>query len=248
MADVQPPPQQPHRVRKRRRRTIACSQCRSRKLKCDREYPTCGRCLKGKSPTKCSYEDGFLWQQPSTVEASSFPDRVVSAPATQPMHLVDPPVAHPTPDSGISKSSRPQLTNSMPAACPVEEKRDRFLETVLGAPKAAVNQDFMNSPELLHRHRHHPATQADSRTSSVQDEEPPVSPSQPLDLSPRIMMRGRDTKTRFNGSGIFANLIAQVPFPYISRFRQSLTRVVSRSQNLCGGNSAFKSSSFCSSA
>ncbi|KAL2800765.1 putative C6 transcription factor [Aspergillus keveii] len=237
MADVQPPPQQPHRVRKRRRRTIACSQCRSRKLKCDREYPTCGRCLKGKSPTKCSYEDGFLWQQPSTVEASSFPDRVVSAPATQPMHLVDPPVAHPTPDSGISKSSRPQLTNSMPAACPVEEKRDRFLETVLGAPKAAVNQDFMNSPELLHRHRHRPATQADSRTSSVQDEEPPVSPSQPLDLSPRIMMRGRDTKTRFNGSGIFANLIAQFPdlrtfaeeirlsSPHLSALRPDLMRV-----------------------
>ncbi|KAL3453445.1 putative C6 transcription factor [Aspergillus insuetus] len=237
MTDVQPPPQQPHRVRKRRRRTIACSQCRSRKLKCDREYPTCGRCLKGKSPTKCSYEDGFLWQQPSTVEASSFPDRVVSAPATQPMHLVDPPVAHPTPDSGISKSSRPQLTNSMPAACPVEEKRDRFLETVLGAPKAAVNQEFMNTPELLHRHRHHPATQADSRTSSVQDEEPPVSPSQPLDLSPRIMMRGRDTKTRFNGSGIFANLIAQFPdlrtfaeeirlsSPHLSALRPDLMRV-----------------------
>ncbi|KAJ0426287.1 putative C6 transcription factor [Aspergillus carlsbadensis] len=237
MADVQPPQQQPHRVRKRRRRTIACSQCRSRKLKCDREYPTCGRCLKGKSPTKCSYEDGFLWQQPSTVEASSFPDRVVSAPATQSMHLVDAPVAHPTPDSGISKSSRPQLTNSMPAACPVEEKRDRFLETVLGAPKAAVNQEFMNSPELLHRHRHHTATQADSRTSSVQDDEPPVSPSQPLDLSPRIMMRGRDTKTRFNGSGIFANLIAQFPdlrafaeeirlsSPHLSALRPDLMRV-----------------------
>ncbi|KAL3463014.1 hypothetical protein BJX64DRAFT_132050 [Aspergillus heterothallicus] len=237
MADVQPPPQQPHRVRKRRRRTIACSQCRSRKLKCDREYPTCGRCAKGKSPTKCSYEDGFLWQQPSTVEASSLPDRVVSAPATQ-MHLVDPPpVAHPTPDSGISKSSRPQLTNSTPAACSVEEKRDRFLETVLGAPKAAVNQDFMNSPELLHRHRNHPTAQFDSHTSSVQDDEPPVSPSQPLDLSPRIMMRGKDTKTRFNGSGIFANLIAQFPdlrafaeevrlsSPHLSALRPDLMRV-----------------------
>ncbi len=211
MADIQPPQQQ--RVRKRRRRTIACSQCRSRKLKCDREYPTCGRCLKSKAPTKCSYEDGFLWQQPSTVD-SSFPDRAAAATvattaATQ-MQLADrPAAAHPTPDSAISKSSaRPQLTNST-AAHPVEEKRDRFLETVLGAPKAAVNQDFMNGAELLHRNRHHPANPY-SQADSVQDDEPPVSPSQSLDLSPRIMMRGKDTKTRFNGSGIFANLIAQV--------------------------------------
>jgi hypothetical protein len=175
-------------------------------LKCDREYPKCGRCLKSKTPTICSYEDGFLWQQPSTVD-TSFPDRAPAA--TIQMHKVDRPAAHPTPDSGISKSSaRPQLTNST-NACPAEEKRDRFLETVLGAPKAAVSQNFMNSAEILHRHRHQTAN-PDSRAGSVQDDEPPVSPSQPLDLSPRIMMRGKETKTRYNGSGIFANLIAQV--------------------------------------
>ncbi|KAL4796899.1 hypothetical protein BDV19DRAFT_67059 [Aspergillus venezuelensis] len=244
MADIQSG-QQPvlqHRVRKRRRRTIACSQCRSRKLKCDREYPTCGRCLKSKAPTKCSYEDGFLWQQPSTVD-SSFPDRAVpatsSASTSNPMQMVDRPAAapaHPTPDSGISKSSRPQLTNSTTACPRQEEKRDRFLETVLGAPKAAVSQDFM-STELLHRPRHHTA-HSDSQADSVQDDEPPVSPSQPLDLAPRIMLRGKDTKTRYNGSGIFANLIAQFPdlrsfaeeirlaSPHLSALRFDLTRVV----------------------
>ncbi|RDW86771.1 putative C6 transcription factor [Aspergillus mulundensis] len=233
MADIQPPEQ---RIRKRRRRTIACSQCRSRKLKCDREYPTCGRCLKSKAPAKCSYEDGFLWQQPSTVD-SSFAERSgASAPAStqSQMQLVDRPVAHPTPDSGIS-SSRPQLTNLTNTNPTPGEKRDRFLETVLGAPKAAVNQDFMNT-ELLHRHRHHPSNQ-DSRADSVQDDEPPVSPSQQLDLSPRIMIRGKDTKTRYNGSGIFANLIAQFPdlrsfaeeirlaSPHLSALRFDLTRV-----------------------
>lgn len=209
---------QPQRVRKRRRRTIACAQCRSRKLKCDREYPTCGRCAKGKTPSHCSYEDGFLWQQPNTVDSASYPDRAATNPI--PMSLpvsiqsanpiIDQP-GHPvpTPDSGISREPRPQLTNPT-TACHGhghggEEKRDRFLETVLGAPKAAVNQDFM-STELLHRR--HPA--GDSAAGSVQEEEPPVSPSQALDLSPRIMMRGKETKTRYNGSGIFANLIAQV--------------------------------------
>ncbi|KAL4921829.1 hypothetical protein BDW62DRAFT_173474 [Aspergillus aurantiobrunneus] len=229
MADTEPLQLQQHRVRKRRRRTIACSQCRSRKLKCDREYPTCGRCLKSKTPTKCSYEDGFLWQQPTTVESS------LPAATQNPIQLVDRPVAaHPTPDSGISKSSaRPQLANPTTAG-PVEEKRDRFLETVLGAPKAAINQDFINGTELLHRHRHHTASHHED---SVQDDEPPVSPSQPLDISPRIMIRGKDTKTRYNGSGIFANLIAQFPdlrsfaeeirlsSPHLSALRLDLTRV-----------------------
>ncbi|KAL3431299.1 hypothetical protein BDV09DRAFT_152199 [Aspergillus tetrazonus] len=240
MADIQAPEQ---RVRKRRRRTIACAQCRSRKLKCDREYPTCGRCIKSKTPTKCSYEDGFLWQQPSTVDSSYGERARASAPAStqSQMLLVNQPAAHPTPDSGIS-SSRPQLTNTT-NTCPRGErrgekrveKRDRFLETVLGAPKAAVNQDFMNSAELLHRHRLHPADP--ERADSVQDDEPPVSSSQPLDLSPRIMLRGKNTKTRYNGSGIFANLIAQFPdlrsfaeeirlaSPHLSALRFDLTRV-----------------------
>jgi hypothetical protein len=40
-----------------------------------------------------------------------------------------------------------------------------------------------------------------------------LSPSHQLDLSPRMMMRGRETKTRFSGSGIYANVVAQVCSP-----------------------------------
>lgn len=65
------PPSDPPRARKRRRRTMACTQCRSRKLRCDREYPICSRCQKSKNPAQCTYEDGFLWQQPSTVPATT---------------------------------------------------------------------------------------------------------------------------------------------------------------------------------
>ncbi|KAJ5118777.1 hypothetical protein N7526_010414 [Penicillium atrosanguineum] len=73
MADIQMfDTPQAERPRKRRRRTMACTQCRSRKLRCDREYPTCSRCLKSRTPTKCTYEDGFLWQQPATVPATAF--------------------------------------------------------------------------------------------------------------------------------------------------------------------------------
>jgi hypothetical protein len=90
------------------------------------------------------------------------------------------------------------------------------LETVLGAPKAAVNQEpYVNVGVLQRPKRPAPAereTQAPSQTDDehIDEEEDPLSPTDHLDLAPRIMMRGRETQTRFSGSGIFANLVAQV--------------------------------------
>lgn len=43
-------------VRKRRRIALSCYDCRRRKLRCDREYPACGRCRKGGHPETCSYD------------------------------------------------------------------------------------------------------------------------------------------------------------------------------------------------
>ncbi|PYH40276.1 putative C6 transcription factor [Aspergillus saccharolyticus JOP 1030-1] len=231
----QQPQQHQHRVRKRRRRTMACMQCRSRKLRCDREYPVCGRCQKSKTPTRCTYEDGFLWQQPNTVASPVFSEKGPTA--TTQMAPTDRATAHPTPDSGISSlPTRPQPISR--DSRPGEERRDKFLETVLGAPKAAVNQEPYANTSLLQRPRqvlelhqetqpHHPG----------EDEEDLASPTQQLDISPRIMMRGRETKTRYNGSGIFANLIAQFPdlrafaeeirvaSPHLSALRPDLIRV-----------------------
>jgi hypothetical protein len=227
---------QPDRVRKRRRRTMACTQCRTRKLRCDREYPTCSRCLKSRTPNKCTYEDGFLWQQPTTVATTAFtPDRGPTAP----MRIDRTPVDTP-PDSGIATAStRPEpfptsgpnpshpshhshhglsghaLAPPSRGRPPGKERRDCFLETVLGAPKAAVNQEPYVNSGLLQRPKR-PAPESDMQSLSrvdddhLYEEEESLSPSHQLDLSPRMMMRGRETRTRFSGSGIFANLIAQV--------------------------------------
>ncbi|GME24061.1 uncharacterized protein LTHEOB_3385 [Neofusicoccum parvum] len=43
-------------VRKRRRIALSCYDCRRRKLRCDREYPACGRCRKGGHADTCSYD------------------------------------------------------------------------------------------------------------------------------------------------------------------------------------------------
>lgn len=44
----------PH-VRKRRRKALSCVDCKRRKLKCDRMYPACGRCIKGGYAQSCQY-------------------------------------------------------------------------------------------------------------------------------------------------------------------------------------------------
>ncbi|KAJ5115053.1 hypothetical protein NUU61_000812 [Penicillium alfredii] len=248
------------RARKRRRRTMACTQCRSRKLRCDREYPTCGRCLKSRTPTKCTYEDGFLWQRPTTLAASSFADRESTLPKPRADHTP----AHTPPDSVIgTKSAREPLVPTSisdpapyPALSPFDgsshcrgrppgkERRDCFLETVLGAPKAAVNQEpYVNTGLLQRPKRTAPgpnisfASRADDEDANEAEDDGALSPSHQLDLSPRIMMRGRETKTRFSGSGIYANLVGHFPDirsfaeeiklanPILSQLRPDLERV-----------------------
>lgn len=242
---IDPDPQPEQRVRKRRRRTMACTQCRSRKLRCDREYPVCGRCQKGKSPSSCTYEDGFLWQQPNTVASPAFSDRGSTAMAQLP-RIDRTSAAQPTPDSGISSlPSRPFPTASHRK--PGEEKRDRFLETVLGAPKAAVNQEPYVNTEVLQRPRPSSENRRAFASRSLDENDSPPSPSQQLDLMPRIMMRGKETKTRFNGSGIFANLIAQVAycplFLCLNAVARILTgRTVSGYQVVCGRDPSSQSS------
>ncbi|KAJ5711734.1 hypothetical protein N7488_005890 [Penicillium malachiteum] len=248
---------QANRPRKRRRRTMACTQCRSRKLRCDREYPTCGRCLKSRAPTKCTYEDGFLWQQPTTVTTTAFnPDResTVSMPRNDQTPLQTPP------GSGLgapSIRSDALLSTTAPGSGPNpsdgphgrgkhgRERRDCFLETVLGAPKAAVNQEPYVNTGLLQRPRRllpEPevtfSSQVDTHDNTDEgDLDDSLTASHQLNIAPRIMMRGRETKTRFSGSGIYANLVAQFPDirsfaedirlsnPILSRLRPDLERV-----------------------
>ncbi|KAJ5692465.1 hypothetical protein N7462_001888 [Penicillium macrosclerotiorum] len=256
MADTQNFAAPTERPRKRRRRTMACTQCRSRKLRCDREYPACGRCVKSRTPTKCTYEDGFLWQQPTTVTAAAFaPGRG----STMPPGTDKPSTIQPSPDSGlgvVSTRSEALVSTIAPDPGPIptgggphprgrRQGRERgFLETVLGAPKAAINQEsYVNTGLLQWPKRSAPELELTSSGpldhDGAEDGETDdlLSPSHQLDLSPRMMMRGRETKTRFSGSGIYANLVAQFPDirafaeeirtanPILSRLRPDLERV-----------------------
>ncbi|KAG0650421.1 Transcription factor lepE [Hyphodiscus hymeniophilus] len=43
--------------RKRKRDVLSCLSCRKRKLKCDREFPACSRCVKGGNGNSCTYQN-----------------------------------------------------------------------------------------------------------------------------------------------------------------------------------------------
>jgi len=166
-------------------------------------------------------------------------------PASLP-RLADRTPLHNPPDSAITDwASRAQAqTSGIERRTECEGKKDRFLETVLGAPKSAVNQDSYVNTEVLQRyplgssghsgyypaslhhghhhsgpthlpplHHQHYSHYGYGHYNPEQDEEDEMglaSPSQQLNLAPRIMMRGKETRTRFNGSGILANVMAQV--------------------------------------
>ena len=83
--------------RKRRRKALSCYDCRRRKLRCDREYPSCSRCQKAGQADSCIYEsdppepkehgDGEKPELGATVAAFETGPRgrtIPTAPNTQP--------------------------------------------------------------------------------------------------------------------------------------------------------------------
>ncbi|KAJ5225545.1 hypothetical protein N7468_006770 [Penicillium chermesinum] len=65
---------------KRKRKTYSCDACRRRKLKCDRGYPSCARCMKAGQARSCFYDvPPSLEQRPSKVAAP--PNAAIPTPA-----------------------------------------------------------------------------------------------------------------------------------------------------------------------
>ncbi|OKL61845.1 hypothetical protein UA08_02858 [Talaromyces atroroseus] len=224
------------RPRKRRRRTVACSQCRSKKLKCDREYPSCSRCAKSRIPERCTYEDSIIWQYPSTVDASASASAAVAtttAPSTTPSaHITLPPpnrvgaaspgfanvirVSYPKSATGAGAPPQPLFSGSLTSShfhhnisTPDHHlrqpglSRPRFLDTVLDGPgpNTPATSSWSRIPDAN-------ATRPDHVSSY---DNAPASPSQRLDMPNKVLIRGKGTRTRFNGGGMVSNLMLQFP-------------------------------------
>jgi Fungal specific transcription factor domain/Fungal Zn(2)-Cys(6) binuclear cluster domain len=222
------------RPRKRRRRTVACTQCRSKKLKCDREYPSCGRCAKSRIPERCTYEDSIVWQYPSTVDGAAGttaalpstsspahitlppPNRVAAASPgfssvlVNPYPKLAPPGAVPPPQQLFPQSLPPSSSSShhihhisTPDFRQSGASRPRFLDTVLDGPNTPATSTWSRLPDGNAAQRDHASSYDNA----------PVSPSQRLDMHNKVLIRGKGTRTRFNGGGMMSNLMLQVCSP-----------------------------------
>ncbi|KAJ5566001.1 hypothetical protein N7535_007639 [Penicillium sp. DV-2018c] len=251
---------EPERAPKRRRSRgipTTCTPCRARKMRCDRDYPTCGRCLKNGTPTECTYEDvlspqpntlattTFAFDGSSTVPLAGIDHTSVGTPSSSGSGLGKGPAARTEP-SQMSEAREGMAGGPMHrgyqgpmgnALAPPyrdqphdRERRGSFLETVLGASKEAVSQETYLDTGLLQRpKRQAPAPEQRTHVQSQVDDErddneaEPLSLAHQLGISPRILIRVHETQTRFNGSGVFANLLAQFPdiVPFAKGIKQS---------------------------
>lgn len=199
-----------HIRRKRRRRTIACAQCRSRKVKCDLEYPTCGRCRKGPWPDACVYESPApAWQQ------RQHQPQQQQNPLSSSTGSRDPSVK----GSALSNSHDGCVHNTNGTAEPrpsvYDQNRDgnqriRELERALQLLTQQTPSTATSYP-----------SKADTESPRLPDvpsarEESSVPRDQrKLGIPSRSLMGGKETKTRFFGCSNVSSLASEVSGSYI---------------------------------
>ena len=103
-------------ARKRKRKVLSCFACRSRKLKCDRNYPSCARCEKAGQVADCYYDDVPMEGMGSRSKSK------VPEPRTTAMHSS-------TPSPMVSSVASKRLnTVASPQSSQVQESRIKYLE------------------------------------------------------------------------------------------------------------------------
>ena len=177
---------------KRRRIAFSCGDCRRRKLRCDRVYPSCSRCQKGGHPESCTYDSEavesalthFPEERNRTRDLSTAngfgPSRGIHRPSSvAPSFGVD---------GGAEK--RPQFQSEDTAArLYAQEERIRQLEyRIIGLEKA--NHDA-SSPEGT---RLEPRSYSDPKAAVDKD----------------MIFRGKNFKTQFYGASHHTSFLSHV--------------------------------------
>ncbi|KAF3005947.1 hypothetical protein E8E13_010120 [Curvularia kusanoi] len=131
----------------KKRKVLSCYACRSRKMKCDRVYPVCGRCQKTGRADQCSYDPRLL------EEAHVQPGQSLTASVNHTM----PPVH----DNGINGDyAKDEASEALRWKLRMQERRIEMLERQLTATsasdipsqlKTATVQDSSVAEEMLFR-------------------------------------------------------------------------------------------------
>ncbi|KAI9737560.1 MAG: hypothetical protein M1834_009715 [Cirrosporium novae-zelandiae] len=192
------------RDRKRRRKTLSCYLCRKRKLKCDREYPSCGRCQKAGHGDSCTYEPGSLEARNDVDEdePSTLIHRVDNVQIRTPASSVHAPI-----DDPALMASKKASDDAASSKLLMQAKRISELESRLASLEASVNQRPLPCSRL--ERGAFPAKLSIKSTLLVPD----LSGAGPKDAKEIEMMRfrGKGYKTNFYGVSNTTSLVGQFP-------------------------------------
>jgi hypothetical protein len=197
--------QQDEPDRKRRRKALSCFDCRRRKLKCDREYPVCGRCRKGDIAASCTYEtragESINDDASLSTEETEWP-----RPGFVPPRLSNrtDPTRHSSPVTNSSHSF------SQERRIALLERRLEILERSSDPPPV-----LRQVPRPINFDPHDVVT---AKSSSKEGEK--SRPTEPM------VFRGKSFKTIFNGATHSAGTLVFVRIPYCLSLVKCLTLLV----------------------
>lgn len=182
---------------KRRRIVFSCLSCRRRKLKCDRIFPSCGRCQKGGHPDSCAYDS-------EAVEfglPKSSADRTSSGGNTGLIRAIPrlPSVARSfAADEGDDDSPKEQPPEDAPSSLSAPDEHIRQLEArIIGLEKAIHGSrsqwlGLARSPEL-------------ARTERMQ-----ASEQRETAMNETMIFRGKNFKTQYFGASHHTSQLSHI--------------------------------------
>ncbi|KAJ4987815.1 transcriptional regulatory protein [Stagonosporopsis vannaccii] len=110
----------------KKRKVLSCYACRSRKMKCDRVYPVCGRCQKTGRVDQCSYDPRLL------EEAHVQPGQPLTASANNTIFTMH--------DSGVNEEyAKDETSDALRWKLRMQERRLEMLEARLAASSRGDN-------------------------------------------------------------------------------------------------------------
>lgn len=181
---------QPFRPQKRRRHQLSCTECRRRKLKCDRSVP-CDRCQKSGTAEICTYTTR---DQSVAYEATDdFEEDKRDSAAQDPRGGYSPEPMEVISKGGLSsRSSRNRTLKRQISTMQGSHQRINTLENLLS--------ERTNDPPLYHRDGHRPDC-------------PPAKAGLRHIHPTEYCLHGVDNKTKFFGRSHWTSTFAQVRRP-----------------------------------
>jgi hypothetical protein len=165
---------------RRKRKALSCFDCRRRKLGCDREYPSCGRCRKAGQGSSCSYDKRSLQSRHTEPSGPSSSKHCKNTPQAPSDWSSSTPVAHVRQINRIE--SRPST---------LEASQNAGTWQLLGRSSSATKTN-----------ERRPAIKADTETFLA-------SPGE-LMSNETVIFRGENFRTHYYGGSNPTSLIAHV--------------------------------------